>query len=379
MEAERRALRTLASTGAFFAAVAFSTSSLAVRLGWWFPFCTTRGTRIGQQLWPWLTPSLAALPGGSLPLAAASVAAWLGRIASFGWSDALGARAGVTAAGAAELLLHLCLAAAFLALLGTALELWRGVVPRLDAPHSSGLLPQVAISPHLPISPRISPYLPISSGNLPQVTLLATSSYISPYLIVSTLISPYLAVSPAARAPPAGAAMVSPIPRHVSPYLPQLVLLLLAPPALLALLLGLGLEGFTAWWRLASALFLTCALLEPLLFRLLEPWALLAAGPRTLVGLLRAAPLPAREGAQLQLWETVAARGGWLSALVAAEALEQRDEQRMEGGNSSGRMRAQPPLEVEPARVDAPRSARRGRWRRVLELALQSRCLLVPP
>ena len=173
--------------------------------------------------------------------------------------------------------------------------------------------------------------------------------------------------------------MVSPIPRHVSPYLPQLVLLLLAPPALLALLLGLGLEGFTAWWRLASALFLTCALLEPLLFRLLEPWALLAAGPRTLVGLLRAAPLPAREGAQLQLWETVAARGGWLSALVAAEALEQRDEQRREGGNSSGRMRAQPPLEVEPARLDAPHSARRGRWHRVFEVALQSRCLLVPP
>ena len=180
VEAERRALRTLASTGAFFAAVAFSTSSLAVRLGWWFPFCTTRGTRIGQQLWPWLTPSLAALPGGSLPLAAASVAAWLGRIASFGWSDALGARAGVTAAAAAELLLHLCLAAAFLALLGTALELWRGVVPRLDAPHSSGLLP--------------------------QVSMLPISSYISPYLIVSTLISPYLAISPAARAPPARAA-----------------------------------------------------------------------------------------------------------------------------------------------------------------------------
>jgi hypothetical protein len=154
----------------------------------------------------------------------------------------------------------------------------------------------------------------------------------------------------------------------------QLALLLLAPPALLALLLGLGLEGFTAWWRLASALFVTCALLEPLLFRLLEPWALLAAGPRALVSLLRAAPLPAREGAQLQLYETVAARGGWLSALVAAEALEQR----MEGGNSSGRMRAQPPLEPPP-RLDAPRSARRGRWRRVLEVALQSRCLLVPP
>ena len=158
MEAERRALRTLAAAGAFLAAAAFSTSSLAVRLGWWFPFCTTRGTRIGQQLWPWLTPSLAALPGGSLPLAGASVAAWLGRIASFGWSDALGARAGVTAAGAAELLLHLCLAAAFLALLGTALELWRGVVPRLDAPHSSGLLPQVTICPYLPVSrPASSP------------------------------------------------------------------------------------------------------------------------------------------------------------------------------------------------------------------------------
>jgi hypothetical protein len=166
-----------------------------------------------------------------------------------------------------------------------------------------------------------------------------------------------------------------PISPRISLYLlPQLALLLLAPPALLALLLGLGLEGFTAWWRLASALFVTCALLEPLLFRLLEPWALLAAGPRALVSLLRAAPLPAREGAQLQLYETVAARGGWLSALVAAEALEQR----MEGGNSSGRMRAQPPLEPPP-RLDAPRSARRGRWRRVLEVALQSRCLLVPP
>ena len=177
VEAERRALRTLASAGAFFAATAFSTSSLAVRLGWWFPFCTTRGTRIGQQLWPWLTPSLAALPGGSLPLAAASVAAWLGRIASFGWSDALGARAGVTAAGAAELLLHLCLAAAFLALLGTALELWRGVVPRLDAPHSSGLLPQVTISPYLPIPPHTSPYLPVS----PRISLVPVEQVLPPY------------------------------------------------------------------------------------------------------------------------------------------------------------------------------------------------------
>ena len=189
VEAERRALRTLASAGAFFAGAAFSTSSLAVRLGWWFPFCTTRGTRTGQQLWPWLTPSLAALPGGSLPLAAASVAAWLGRIASFGWSDALGARAGVTAAAAAELLLHLCLAAAFLALLGKALELWRGVVPRLDAPHSSGLLPQVTTSPYLPIPPHLLGAAP-AGHHAPYLFMhLPISHRVYPHLPISRHIS----------------------------------------------------------------------------------------------------------------------------------------------------------------------------------------------
>ena len=99
VEAERRALRTMACTAASFAAAAFSICSLTVRLGWWFPFCTTRGTRSGQQQWPWLTPPLAAMPGGSLPLGGASVAAWLARRASFGWSDTLGESAGMTAGG----------------------------------------------------------------------------------------------------------------------------------------------------------------------------------------------------------------------------------------------------------------------------------------
>ena len=44
--------------------------------------------------------------------------------------------------GAAELLFHLGLAGAFLALLGSTLELWRGA-PQLDAPRARGLLPQV--------------------------------------------------------------------------------------------------------------------------------------------------------------------------------------------------------------------------------------------
>ena len=145
VEAERRALRTVAYAGASFAAAAFSISSLTVRRGWWFPFCTTRGARSGQQQWPWLTPPLAAMPGGSLPLGGASMAAWLARSVSFGWSDTLGESAGVTAAGATEVLFHLVLAGTFLALLGTTLELWRGA-PQLDAPHASGLLPQASKS-----------------------------------------------------------------------------------------------------------------------------------------------------------------------------------------------------------------------------------------
>ena len=48
----------------------------------------------------------------------------------------------MTAVGAAELLFHLGLAGAFLALLGSTLELWRGA-PQLDAPRARGLLPQV--------------------------------------------------------------------------------------------------------------------------------------------------------------------------------------------------------------------------------------------
>lgn len=144
------------------------------------------------------------------------------------------------------------------------------------------------------------------------------------------------------------------------------MLFLLGPPALLVLLLAFRLEGFAVWWYLASALFMVCALLEPAFFHLLErhavPWVLLAAGPRPLVALLRGAPLPAREGAQLHLYETVAARGGWVSALVAAEAIEQR-------------MGAEPAADERGARSNA---APRGRWRRVVDVALQSRCLLVP-
>ena len=89
---------------------------------------------------------------------------------------------------------------------------------------------------------------------------------------------------------------------------------------------------------------------------------LLAAGPRPLVAMLRGAPLPAREGAQLSLYETVAVRGGWVSALVAAEAIEQR-------------MGAEPEAGERGARSTPPP---RGRWRRVVDVALQSRCLLVP-
>jgi hypothetical protein len=89
---------------------------------------------------------------------------------------------------------------------------------------------------------------------------------------------------------------------------------------------------------------------------------LLAAGPRPLVAMLRGAPLPAREGAQLSLYETVAVRGGWVSALVAAEAIEQR-------------MSAEPEAGERGARSNPPP---RGRWRRVVDVALQSRCLLVP-
>jgi len=78
--------------------------------------------------------------------------------------------------------------------------------------------------------------------------------------------------------------------------------------------------------------------------------------------MLRGAPLPAREGAQLSLYETVAVRGGWVSALVAAEAIEQR-------------MGAEPEAGERGARSNPPP---RGRWRRVVDVALQSRCLLVP-
>ena len=90
---------------------------------------------------------------------------------------------------------------------------------------------------------------------------------------------------------------------------------------------------------------------------------LLAAGPRPLVALLRGAPLPAREGAQLHLYETVAARGGWVSALVAAELIEQR-------------MGAAP--EADERGAARSNAAPRGRWRRVVDVTLQSRCLLVP-
>ena len=91
---------------------------------------------------------------------------------------------------------------------------------------------------------------------------------------------------------------------------------------------------------------------------------LLAAGPRPLVALLRGAPLPAREGAQLNLYETVAARGGWVSALVAAEAIEQR-------------MSTEP--EADERGAARSNAVPRGRWRRVVDVALQSRCLIVPP
>ena len=91
---------------------------------------------------------------------------------------------------------------------------------------------------------------------------------------------------------------------------------------------------------------------------------LLAAGPRPLVALLRGAPLPAREGAQLNLYETVAARGGWVSALVAAEAIEQR-------------MSTEP--EADERGAASSNAVPRGRWRRVVDVALQSRCLIVPP
>ena len=50
----------------------------------------------------------------------------------------------MTAVGAAELLFHLGLAGAFLALLSSTLELWRGA-PQLDAPRARGLLPQVRV------------------------------------------------------------------------------------------------------------------------------------------------------------------------------------------------------------------------------------------
>ena len=54
----------------------------------------------------------------------------------------------MTAVGAAELLFHLGLAGAFLALLGSTLELWRGA-PQLDAPRARGLLPQVGKYIHI--------------------------------------------------------------------------------------------------------------------------------------------------------------------------------------------------------------------------------------
>ena len=114
------------------------------------------------------------------------------------------------------------------------------------------------------------------------------------------------------------------------------------------------------------------ALLEPALFRLLErrsaPWARLAAGPRPLVALLRRAALPVREGKQLSLYETVGARGGWVSALVAAEAIEQC----MRLADSEAVLEAMPEAERGAAAVP------RGRWHRVVDLALQSHCLLVP-
>ena len=110
----------VAIAGAFgMGGIAYATSFYSV--GWWEPFCTTRGTRGGHQLWPWLQP---ALPTFASRLASESTR-WLDTLCG-GWVGR--AAAWVGAPSAVELLqLHVSagLALCYMMLLGVSLHLYR--------------------------------------------------------------------------------------------------------------------------------------------------------------------------------------------------------------------------------------------------------------
>ena len=121
--AEKQQLEGCWLLAAGFGTVGIASTSVAYALGWWAPFCTTRGGRGGHQLWPWLQPApphfVVAIAGevGRF-LHSSMLAAGLGQLVA--WLELPSAEVVVRAA------MDVGLAAAYLILVALPLHLYRG-------------------------------------------------------------------------------------------------------------------------------------------------------------------------------------------------------------------------------------------------------------
>ena len=139
---ERERLRCIMLESGAFAAASVGATVIAVHTGAWVPFCTSRGSRGGHQLWPWVHPPL---PLSEYVHALTASAARLVDMLTAGLAFRLASALRVpTADVVAQFAFDMVLWYVYLRGLSGALQIYRAE-PSLDAAHTVGWLPQHAL------------------------------------------------------------------------------------------------------------------------------------------------------------------------------------------------------------------------------------------